>query len=58
MFTWEIMSWLFKDPVAIMKVIMSWLFKDPGVTVAWLNLNGKEVKNINLSQMKFSLEKR
>ena len=52
------MSWLFKDPVAIMKVIMSWLFKDPGVTVAWLNLNGKEVKNINLSQMKFSLEKR
>ena len=29
MFTWEIMSWLFKDPVAIMKEIMSWLFKDP-----------------------------
>ena len=23
------MSWLFKDPVAIMKEIMSWLFKDP-----------------------------
>ena len=36
MFTWEIMSWLFKDPnyvlfkdpVVIMKEIMSWLFKD------------------------------
>ena len=23
------MSWLFKDPVVIMKEIMSWLFKDP-----------------------------
>ena len=23
------MSWLFKDPVAIMKEIMPWLFKDP-----------------------------
>ena len=38
MFTWEIMSSLFKnpnhvlmfkDPVAIMKEIMSWLYKDP-----------------------------
>ena len=42
MFTWEIteksclhclrilvMSWLFKDPVVIMKEIMPWLFKDP-----------------------------
>ena len=29
MFTWEIMSWLFKDPVVIMKEIISWLFKDP-----------------------------
>ena len=37
MFTWEIMSSLFKnpnhvlfkDPVVIMKEIMSWLFKDP-----------------------------
>ena len=38
MFTWEIMSslfknpdhaWLFKDPVVFMKEIMSWLFKDP-----------------------------
>ena len=27
----EIMSWLFKDPVVIMKEIMSWLFKDPVV---------------------------
>ena len=25
----EIMSWLFKDPVVIMKEIMPWLFKDP-----------------------------
>ena len=33
------MSWLFKDPVVIMKEIMSWLFKDPIVTVAWLNFN-------------------
>ena len=23
------MSWLFKDPVVVMKEIMSWLFKDP-----------------------------
>ena len=23
------MSWLFKEPVEIMKNIMSWLFKDP-----------------------------
>ena len=37
MFTWEIMSSLFKnpnhvlfkDPVVIMKEIMSWLFKNP-----------------------------
>ena len=25
----SIMSWLFKDPVIIMKEIMLWLFKDP-----------------------------
>ena len=25
----EIMSWLFKDPIVIMKEIMSWLFEDP-----------------------------
>ena len=45
MFTWEIMSSLFKnpnhvlfkDPVVIMKEIMFWLFKDPIVTEAWLN---------------------
>ena len=29
MFTWEIMSSLFKDLIVIMKEIMSWLFKDP-----------------------------
>ena len=35
MFTWQIMSSLFKnpnqskDPVAVMKEIISWLFKDP-----------------------------
>ena len=23
------LSWLFKDPIVIMKEIMSWLFKDP-----------------------------
>ena len=47
MFTWEIMSWLFKDPVVIMKEIMSWLFKDLIVTGAWLNLNhpNQTVKN-------------
>ena len=48
MFTWEIMSWLlmilimswlFKDPVVVMKKIMYLLFKDPIVTVAWLNIN-------------------
>ena len=33
------MSWLFKDPVVIMKEIMTWPFKNPIVTVAWLNLN-------------------
>ena len=33
MFTWQIMSWLFKNPnhalVVIMKEIISWQFKDP-----------------------------
>ena len=72
MFTWEIMSyylrilimsWLFKDPVAIMKEIRSWLFKDPTVTVVWLNfdhaqLNSKKWhKKIKLPQMNFFLEK-
>ena len=46
MFTWKIiswlsriliMSWLFKDPVVIMKENMPWLFKESIVTVAWLN---------------------
>ena len=34
-----IMSWLFKDPVIIMKEITSWLFKDPIVTVVWLKFH-------------------
>ena len=38
MFTWQIMSWLFKDPLAIMKK-MSWLCKDPIVTVDWLSFD-------------------
>ena len=72
MFTWKIMSWLFrilimswlfKNPVVIMKEIMSWLFKDPIVTVARLNYdhvqsNSKKwPKNIKLPKMKFFLEK-
>ena len=31
------MSWLFKDPVVIMKETMSWLFKDLIVTLASLS---------------------
>ena len=48
MFTWEIMSWLFKDPI---------------VTVAWPNFdqaqsNSKKwLKMIKLPQMKFFLQK-
>ena len=63
MFTWEIMSWLFKDPVVIMKEIMSWLFKDPIITSAWLNFghaqsNSKKwPKKIKFPCMKFFLEK-
>ena len=72
MFTWKIMSWLFrilimswlfKNPVVIMKEIMSWLFMDPIVTVARLNYdhaqsNSKKwPKNIKLPKMKFFLEK-
>ena len=34
---WEIVPWLFKDPVLIMKDHV--LTKDPIVTVAWLNFN-------------------
>ena len=57
------MSWLFKDPVVIMKEIMSWLSKDLIVTVAWLNFehaqsNSKKwPKMIKLPQMKLFLEK-
>ena len=77
MFTWEItkksclhylrilvMSWLFKDPVVIMKEIMPWLLRIQ-LTVTWLNLNmpNQTVKNslkakkIKLPQMNFVLEK-
>ena len=58
-----IMSWLFTDPLAIMKEIMSWLIKDPLLTVTWLNFNHaqskckKWPKKIKLTQMKFFLEK-
>ena len=57
------MSWLFKDPVVIMKEIMPWLFKDPIVTVAWINFDHTQSnsknwpKKINLPQMGFFLEK-
>ena len=59
MFTWEIISWLFKDSVVITKEIMSWLFKHPIVRVAWLNLNHaqsnskKWYKKIKLPQSPF-----
>ena len=54
------MSWLFKNPVVLMKEIMPWLFKDPIVTVTWFNSdhaqsNSKKwSKNIKLPQMIFS----
>ena len=71
MFTWEIKSWLLKDPntwlfqypIVIMKEIMSWLFKDSRVTVVWLNFyhvhpNSKKwPKKIKLHQMIFVFEK-
>ena len=63
MFTWKIMTWLFIDPVVIMKEIMSWLFKDPIVTVAYLTFNRvqsnsrKRPKMIKLPQMNFILKK-
>ena len=72
MFTWEIMSSLFKnpnyvlfkDPVVIMKQIMSDYLRIQ-LTVAWLNLimpnqtvkNGLKAKKIKLPQMIFFLEK-
>ena len=43
------MSWLFKDPVVVMKEIMSWLFKD--------TINSGQAKKIKLPQMSFFLEK-
>ena len=58
-----IMSWLFKDPLVIMKEIMSSLFKDLIVTVAYLNFNHaqsnskKRPKKIKLPQMNFILKK-
>ena len=57
------MSWLFKDPVVIIKEIMSWQFKDPIVTVACLNFNHaqsnskKWPKKIKLPEMNFFLNK-
>ena len=56
------MSWLFKDPVVIMKENHV-LTKDPVVTVAWLNFNQahsnskKWPKKIKLPQMKFFSQK-
>ena len=58
------MSWLFKDPVVIMKEIMSWLFKDlinSGLTqfdhAQSNSKNGLKAKKIKLPQMNFSLQK-
>ena len=53
-----VMSWLFKDPVVIMKKIMPWLLRIQ-LTVAWLNLimlnqtvkNSLKAKKIKLPQM-------
>ena len=40
------MSWLFKDPVVIVKEIMSWLFKDPiNSGLAPLTMPNQTVKN-------------
>ena len=58
------MSFLFEDPVVIMKEIMSWLFKDP-IIVTWLTLtmssqivkNSLKAKKIELSQTNFVSEK-
>ena len=54
------MSWLFKDPVVVMKEIMSWLFKDPiNSGLAQFDhgqsnrKNGFMAKKIKLSQMIF-----
>ena len=58
------MSWLFKDPVVIMKEIMPWLLKIQ-LTVTWLNLtmpnqtikNSLIAKKIELPRMNFVLKK-
>ena len=71
MFTWEIKSWLLKDPntwlfqypIVIMKEIMPWLFKDSRVTVVWFNFDyvqsnsKKRPKKIKFHQIIFFLEK-
>ena len=73
MFTWEIMSWLFKNTNHVPTILRIQnnnernhvLFKESIVTVAWLNFdhaqsnnkNSLKAKKIKLPQMKFSLEK-
>ena len=72
MFTWEIMSSMFKNPnhvlltdtVVIMKEITSWLFKDPiNSGMAQLDMPNQKVKNdlkdkkTKLPQMNYFLEK-
>ena len=61
MFTWEIMSWMFKDPVVTMKEIMSWLFRGPInnglVQFDHGQSNSKKwPKKIKLPQMNFFLK--
>ena len=59
-----VMSWLFKDPVVIMKEIIPWLSRIYLIK-AWLNLamanqtvkNSLKAKKIKLLQMNFVLEK-
>ena len=58
------MSWLFKNPVVIMKEIMPWQFKDPinSGLAQFYHANqtvkvGLKVKKIKLPQMNFFLEK-
>ena len=48
------MSWLFKNPVVVMKEIMSWLFKD---TINSGLAQFGQAKKIKLPQMSFFLEK-
>ena len=57
------MSWLFKNPVVIMKEIMPWQFKDPinsGLAQFYhanqTVKNGLKVKKIKLPQMNFFLK--